>query len=239
MALLLFALTFGAERRPLLRRGRFSVGVVALTYLLFAVVLKTPLERGILGILAVGTLDSLLLGFSVALQPDVLWYAFLGCLVGTLVGMLPGIGPLAGISILLPATFGLDTTKSDRDARRHLLRLAVRRLDHLDPDADSGRGRLGDDLHRRLRHGAEGPRGRGAVHRRRRLVHRRHVRRDHADADRAAARHFRAALRTARIHRAAGARPGLPRLHVVDLAAAHPADGVRSGCCSAPSASTT
>src|SRR5919197_1805758 len=59
-----------------------------------------------------GTLDNLLLGFSVAFQPDVLWYAFLGCLVGTLVGILPGIGPLAGISILLPITFGLDATKA-------------------------------------------------------------------------------------------------------------------------------
>ena len=47
-----------------------------------------------------------------ALQPEVLWYAFIGCLVGTLVGMLPGIGPLAGISILLPLTFGLDATKA-------------------------------------------------------------------------------------------------------------------------------
>jgi putative tricarboxylic transport membrane protein len=58
------------------------------------------------------TLDSLFLGFSVALRPDVLWYAFLGCLVGTLVGVLPGIGPLSGISILLPVTFGLDATKA-------------------------------------------------------------------------------------------------------------------------------
>src|SRR5213595_294388 len=58
------------------------------------------------------TLDSLMLGFSVALRPDVLWYAFLGCLVGTLVGVLPGIGPLSGISILLPITFGLDSTKA-------------------------------------------------------------------------------------------------------------------------------
>lgn len=57
-------------------------------------------------------LDSLFLGFSVALQPDVLLYAFIGCLVGTLVGMLPGIGPLAGVSILLPLTFGLDPTKA-------------------------------------------------------------------------------------------------------------------------------
>ncbi|MBV9362391.1 MAG: tripartite tricarboxylate transporter permease, partial [Betaproteobacteria bacterium] len=57
-------------------------------------------------------LGNLALGFSVAFQPGVLAYAFLGCLVGTLVGMLPGIGPLAGISILLPATFGLDATKA-------------------------------------------------------------------------------------------------------------------------------
>jgi len=42
----------------------------------------------------------------------VLCYAFLGCIVGTLVGILPGIGPLAGISILLPVTFGLDATKA-------------------------------------------------------------------------------------------------------------------------------
>src|SRR4051794_3428986 len=58
------------------------------------------------------TLDALWLGFSVALQPAVLWYAFLGCVVGTLVGVLPGIGPLAGISILLPITFGLNATNA-------------------------------------------------------------------------------------------------------------------------------
>jgi hypothetical protein len=48
MALLLFTLTFGAERRPVLAAAAFSAGVVALTYLLFAVVLKTPLEPGVL-----------------------------------------------------------------------------------------------------------------------------------------------------------------------------------------------
>src|SRR5690349_24447908 len=58
------------------------------------------------------TLQSLWLGFTVALQPAMLWYAFLGCVVGTLVGVLPGIGPLAGISILLPITYGLDATKA-------------------------------------------------------------------------------------------------------------------------------
>src|SRR5438128_1231251 len=58
------------------------------------------------------TFDSLMLGFEVAFQPAILWYAFLGCVVGTLVGVLPGIGPLAGISILLPVTYGLDATKA-------------------------------------------------------------------------------------------------------------------------------
>jgi putative tricarboxylic transport membrane protein len=58
------------------------------------------------------TLHSLLLGFSVAFEPLNLWYAFLGCLVGTLVGVLPGIGQLAGISILLPVTFGLNATQA-------------------------------------------------------------------------------------------------------------------------------
>ena len=58
------------------------------------------------------TFQSLLHGFSVALQFDNLWYAFLGCVVGTLVGVLPGIGPLSGISILLPVTYGLNATQA-------------------------------------------------------------------------------------------------------------------------------
>ena len=52
--------------------------------------------------------NNLMLGFSVALTPSILAYAFAGCVIGTLVGMLPGLGPLAGISLLLPATFGLN-----------------------------------------------------------------------------------------------------------------------------------
>src|SRR5882724_9168298 len=58
------------------------------------------------------TLHNLYIGFSVALSPNVLLYAFVGCVIGTLVGVLPGIGPLAGISLLLPASFGLDATSA-------------------------------------------------------------------------------------------------------------------------------
>ncbi|MBM3357408.1 MAG: tripartite tricarboxylate transporter permease [Betaproteobacteria bacterium] len=56
----------------------------------------------------VETFQDLYLGFSIALSPQVLVYAFVGCIIGTLVGMMPGLGPLAGISLLLPATFGLN-----------------------------------------------------------------------------------------------------------------------------------
>src|SRR3712207_4335036 len=47
------------------------------------------------------------LGFTVALTFQNLGLAFLGCLIGTLVGVLPGVGPLATIAMLLPITFGL------------------------------------------------------------------------------------------------------------------------------------
>lgn len=53
------------------------------------------------------TLQGLLYGFSVALQPNNIFLVFVGCVLGTLVGVLPGIGPVAAISILLPLTFQL------------------------------------------------------------------------------------------------------------------------------------
>jgi putative tricarboxylic transport membrane protein len=52
-------------------------------------------------------LGNLLLGFEVALSPQNLMFCFLGALVGTLIGVLPGLGPLATLSILLPITFYL------------------------------------------------------------------------------------------------------------------------------------
>ncbi len=58
------------------------------------------------------TLQNLYVGFSVALAPTVFLYAVIGCVIGTLVGVLPGIGPLAGISLLLPASFGMDATSA-------------------------------------------------------------------------------------------------------------------------------
>ena len=52
-------------------------------------------------------LDNLSLGFATALSPWNLLYAFIGCVLGTAVGVLPGLGPVATIAMLLPLTFGL------------------------------------------------------------------------------------------------------------------------------------
>jgi putative tricarboxylic transport membrane protein len=49
--------------------------------------------------------QSILMGFQVALSPGNLFFCFVGVLIGTLVGVLPGLGPVAAISLLLPATF--------------------------------------------------------------------------------------------------------------------------------------
>jgi putative tricarboxylic transport membrane protein len=56
--------------------------------------------------------DHLLHGFSVAAQPLNLAYVFLGCLLGTVIGVLPGIGPAAAIALLLPITYGIEPTSS-------------------------------------------------------------------------------------------------------------------------------
>ena len=52
-------------------------------------------------------LEHLALGVSVAISPENLMYAFMGCLLGTLIGVLPGIGPVPTIAMLLPLTYVL------------------------------------------------------------------------------------------------------------------------------------
>ncbi len=52
-------------------------------------------------------LHNLALGFGVALTLQNVLYCFVGVSLGTLIGVLPGIGPVATIAMLLPATFSL------------------------------------------------------------------------------------------------------------------------------------
>jgi TctA family transporter len=51
--------------------------------------------------------NNLIFGFSVALTLQNLWFCFIGVFLGTLIGVLPGIGPLATIAMLLPLTFNV------------------------------------------------------------------------------------------------------------------------------------
>ena len=52
-------------------------------------------------------LNNLAIGFGTALKLTNLAYAFIGCLLGTLIGVLPGLGPSATIAMLLPVTYTL------------------------------------------------------------------------------------------------------------------------------------
>jgi putative tricarboxylic transport membrane protein len=52
-------------------------------------------------------LSGLAAGFSVAFQPFNLFLVLAGCFAGTLIGALPGLGPINGVAILLPIAYGL------------------------------------------------------------------------------------------------------------------------------------
>src|SRR5256885_8403106 len=51
---------------------------------------------------------NLWIGFQVAVHPLNVMYCFIGVILGTLIGVLPGIGPVATIAMLLPITFNLN-----------------------------------------------------------------------------------------------------------------------------------
>jgi len=55
-------------------------------------------------------IQHLWLGFQTALSLQNLWWCFVGALLGTLIGVLPGLGPVATIAMLLPSIYTLDAT---------------------------------------------------------------------------------------------------------------------------------
>ena len=58
------------------------------------------------------TLHAILGGFAVSLAPARIFFCFLGAVLGTIVGVLPGLGPSATIALLLPVTYRLDTVSA-------------------------------------------------------------------------------------------------------------------------------
>lgn len=59
-----------------------------------------------------GSIEFLLQGFTVALEPIHIMFVTLGGVLGTLIGMLPGLGPATGVAVLLPLTFTMGPTAS-------------------------------------------------------------------------------------------------------------------------------
>ncbi|OLR93000.1 tripartite tricarboxylate transporter permease [Actinokineospora bangkokensis] len=55
-------------------------------------------------------LNNLVAGFGTALTPEHLLFAAIGVLLGTAIGVLPGIGPAMAVALLLPVTYGLEPT---------------------------------------------------------------------------------------------------------------------------------
>jgi putative tricarboxylic transport membrane protein len=60
----------------------------------------------------VESIQHLFAGFGIATTVANLLYCLLGAIAGTLVGILPGLGPIAGIALLIPVTFGLSPTSA-------------------------------------------------------------------------------------------------------------------------------
>ncbi|WP_249354161.1 tripartite tricarboxylate transporter permease [Glutamicibacter sp. V16R2B1] len=58
------------------------------------------------------TLNLLMDGFAAALTPINLLFAFAGVILGTAVGVLPGIGPAMAVALLLPVTYGMETSSA-------------------------------------------------------------------------------------------------------------------------------
>lgn len=57
-------------------------------------------------------MEGLLGGFATVFQPATLMYCFIGVFLGTIVGILPGLGPLTTIALLLPITYKMDVTSA-------------------------------------------------------------------------------------------------------------------------------
>ena len=107
---------------------------------------------------------NLLDGFGAVLTPENLLLAAAGVTLGTLVGVLPGIGPALTIALLLPITFNFaDPVGAFILFARDLRGRHVRRVDDVDPAQHARRVVVGGDRDRGLRDGQARARARAAL----------------------------------------------------------------------------
>ena len=111
-------------------------------------------------------LNHLLIGFENAVTWTNLLYCFVGVTLGTLVGVLPGMGPVATVAMLLPITYALDPSTA-------LIMLAGIYYGAQYGGSTTRRSFGSGDVSGRPPPGACRPRRRCARHRRHRQLHRR------------------------------------------------------------------
>ena len=111
-ATILIASLATREARPI-ETLLFALGLSAAAVLLFvkALALPVPIWPGAM-VLTWSLFDNLLMGLTTALQPNNLLFCLIGVVIGTAIGVLPGIGPIPTIALLLPFTFGLSPTSA-------------------------------------------------------------------------------------------------------------------------------
>ena len=68
-------------------------------------------------------IDGILIGLSTALSIKNILMVMVGCFAGTIIGMLPGLGPMTAIALMIPITYGFEpcllyTSPSPRDRTR-------------------------------------------------------------------------------------------------------------------------
>ena len=99
-------------------------------------------------------LEGILTGIATALTlQNVLWVAF-GRLAGTLIGMLPGLGPISAIALMILFLLPRSDWRADHDGRR-VLRCGFRRFNFFDLDQRPRGGQYGRHKLRRLSDGAK------------------------------------------------------------------------------------
>lgn len=52
--------------------------------------------------------NNLMYGFGIALEPMNIAYVFVGVFAGTIIGMLPGLGPISALALMIPVTFAME-----------------------------------------------------------------------------------------------------------------------------------
>ena len=91
--------------------------------------------------------SNLLLGFENALSLTNLIYCFIGVTVGTLIGVLPGIGPVATIAMLLPITYTLDPSAALIMLAGTVVNASIVLVDYIKQRRDRGETREEAILH--------------------------------------------------------------------------------------------